>query len=219
MKDLFDADDPSWAVLALTGLAPWELLLNVPAVINTLRDLWPRAANNSPKVHFSAVVTESLLGEGVRVYEGCTVRESVIFPNTVIGHASEVARSIILPNCMIPRFNYVGSSLLGSGVNLGGSTQLASMRYDLGDVRLCLSSNEIETGATKYGSLVGDGVRIAYGCHVNPGSVIGRNSTIGPHIDWRGYCSPDSYVFLRQRTFTSRRRGPGMFARGEYRDG
>lgn len=213
LEDLFDLADPLWKSLAPAGTAPWELLLDVPSVIAALPE--PPPAAGGSKVHPSAVVTGSYLGEGVHVYEGCTVRDSVVLAGTTIGHASEIARSIILPDCMIPRFNYVGSSLLGRGVNLGGSTQLASMRYDRVPVRLALPTGEIETGRDKYGSLLGDGVRIAYGCHVNPGSVVGRDSLIGPGIDWRGYCPPDTSVFLRQRTFMSRRRGADMFLRGE----
>lgn len=213
LEDLFDLTDPLWKALAVPDAAPWELLLDVPSVVAALSDSCP--VPDEPAVHSSATVTGSYLGEGVHVYEGCTVRDSVVLAGATIGHGSEIARSIILPDCMIPRFNYVGSSLLGRGVNLGGSTQLASMRYDRAPVRLSLPAAEIDTGRDKYGSLLGDGVRVAYGCHVNPGSVIGRGSLIGPNIDWRGYCPPDTSVFLRQRTFMSRGRGPDMFLRGE----
>ncbi|MEV5828471.1 hypothetical protein AB0L25_23215 [Spirillospora sp. NPDC052242] len=213
LDDLFDPADPLWTELATE--APWELLLDVPSVVAALRGSHGDGTGPEPVVHPSAVVTGSYLGPGVQVYEGCTVRDSVVLSGTTIGHASEIARSIVLPDCMIPRFNYVGSSLLGRGVNLGGSAQLASMRYDRAPVRLSLADGEIETGRDKYGSLIGDGARVAYGCHVNPGSVIGRGALIGPHIDWRGYCPPDTSVFLRQRTFMSRGRGADMFLRGE----
>lgn len=213
LEELFDPTDPLWT--ALDPVAPWELLLDIPAVVAMLFKSADEADGPEPVVHPSAVVTGSYLGPGVRVYEGCTVRDSVVLAGTTIGHASEIARSVILPDCMIPRFNYVGSSLLGRGVNLGGAAQLASMRYDRAPVRLSLPSGEIETGRDKFGSLLGDGARIAYGCHVNPGSVIGRDALIGPHIDWRGYCPPETSVFLRQRTFMSRGRGSDLFQRGE----
>ena len=213
LEELFDPTDPLWT--ALGPVAPWELLLDVPAIVATLSGTSWTADGPEPVVHPSAVVTGSYLGAGVHVYEGCTVRDSVVLAGTTIGHASEIARSIVLPDCMIPRFNYVGGSLLGHGVNLGGSTQLASMRYDRAPVRLSLPDGEIETGRDKFGSLLGDGVRVAYGCHVNPGSVIGRGSLIGPHIDWRGHCPPDTSVFLRQRTFMTHGRGPETFLRGE----
>ncbi|GAA4227848.1 hypothetical protein GCM10022254_16550 [Actinomadura meridiana] len=213
LEELFDPAEPLWT--ALGSVAPWELLLDAPAVVAALSARGRMTDGPEPVIHPSAVVTGSYLGPGVHVYEGCTVRDSVVLAGTTIGHASEVARSVILPDCMIPRFNYVGSSLLGRGVNLGGSTQLASMRYDRAPVRLCLPSGEVETDREKFGSLLGDGARVAYGCHVNPGSVIGRGALIGPHIDWRGYCPPEASVFLRQRTFMSRGRGADMFQRGE----
>ena len=215
LENVFDPEDPVWELLMPPLNKLWEILLDVPAIVAALAALPRKDASADPWVHPSAVITDSYLAPGVRVYEGCTVRESVILNGTTIGHASEIARSIILPDCMVPRFNYVGSSLLGRGVNLGGATQIASMRYDRAPIRLQLPGGEVETRRTKYGSLLGDGVRVAYGCHVNPGSVIGRNCLIGPHIDWRGYCPPGHSVFLRQRTFVTRERGRDTFWRGD----
>jgi hypothetical protein len=134
MEDLFDLNDPVWAALLPVGGQPWRLLLDVPALVAALTRRPGRASDGRrPSVHPTAQVTGSYLGENVQIHEGCSVRDSVVLAGTTIGHASEIARSIILPDCMIPRFNYVGSSLLGRGVDLGGATQLASTRYDRTD--------------------------------------------------------------------------------------
>jgi carbonic anhydrase/acetyltransferase-like protein (isoleucine patch superfamily) len=203
--DLFDPENPAWELLSPDGRPSWKLIVGLPSMIVAL-GASRQLVSESAKIHPGAQIVNSFIGPDAQVFEGCVVRDSVVLAGTTIGHASEVARSVILQDCMIPRFNYVGSSVLGRGVNLGGGTQLASMRYDRGEVELALPTGTINTRSAKFGSMVGDDARIAFGCHVNPGSVIGARSTIGPLIDWRGYCPPDMLVFERQRLVETRAR-------------
>jgi hypothetical protein len=100
---------------------------------------------------------------------------------------------------MIPRMNYVGSSLLGFGVQLGGLTMLASRRHDRRPVTLHWGLKRIELEVDQFGSIVGDGSVIAYCTHLNPGTVVAHDAWIMPHADMYGYTPPHTVTRSRAR--------------------
>ena len=153
----------------------------------------------SAEIHKSAIITNSIIGKNVKIYEGVTIRDSVILDNTVVGHCSEIARSILLRGCFVPRFNYIGGSFLGENVRLGGQTTLATKRHDDRSVKLYWGNELIDTGAWKFGSIIGHGTIIAYSVHVNPGTVVGANSVIYPYVDLWGFIPSNSIVSVQQK--------------------
>lgn len=165
-----------------------------------------RQVHESASVHASAVIKNSFIGPGVSVYEGATVRDSVIMNGVTIGHGSEIARSLILEQSMIPRFNYVGSSLLGRSVQLGGAVMFASHRHDWEPPVLNWGEHHLQMPTERFGAIVGDDVTIAYGCHVNPGTVVGRDSLVLPLVDLHGYVPPQSIVRVKQSVQVMHRR-------------
>ena len=158
-----------------------------------------KETSRSSWVHKNANVVNSYLGEGVKVFEGCTVRDSIILDNTVVGHCSEVARSVILNECSIPRFNYIGGSLLGEEVRIGGCVSLATRRHDDAKVEVRFADILWETGRYKFGSIIGSKTRIGFSTHLNPGVVIGYHSLIGPLIDLKNYIPSGSLVTSKQQ--------------------
>jgi NDP-sugar pyrophosphorylase family protein len=183
-------------------------LINVRRIVRDLRFSKSKDVHTSSrsKVHESANIINSYLGNNVTVYEGCTVRDSIILDNTVVGHGSEIARSIVLRSCEIPGFNYIASSLLGERVWIGGHVSLASRRHDNRNVFVKFDSYCYDTGQWKFGSLIGSDARIGYCSHINPGCVIGKGSFIGPHIDVKIYVPPQSMINLKQNLRISRKR-------------
>lgn len=149
-------------------------------------------------IHEKAIVKNCIIGSGVEIYEGCTIRDSVICDKVVIGHSSEVARSIILKECMIPRFNYVGCSLLGERVRLGGFVMFATRRHDDQNAKIIFDKRVIQTSNWKIGAIVGSDVIIGYGTHVNPGCTIGHHSVIGTHIDLKKSLKPKTMLKIKQ---------------------
>lgn len=165
----------------------------------------------SAEIHPSASVTHSIIGAGVSIYENVVVRNSVVMSGTQIGHASEVARSCVFPGSSIPRFNYVGASVLGSHVRLGGAVSLASRRFDDALVHLSDGSG----GDPKLGSIVGARTLIGFACHVNPGLRIGADCVLQPHVDIRRDVPPASMCVLNTTTHVIRRRA---FESGPFPD-
>ena len=150
--------------------------------------------SKSAKIHSTAIVINSYVGDDVVVWENATVRNSIILNGTVVGHCSEVVRSVIGSGCSLPRFNYVGASILGSGVSLGGATTFASRRLDDSVVTLRHGNLEFNTRQKKFGAIVGDASQIGFSTHVNPGTVIGKNVTVMPLIELAGEVPENTIV-------------------------
>lgn len=198
---------------------PWRAITDLPQIIDAFTRTAGQAISPTAWVHPSAVVVNSFVASGARLYEGVTVRDSVILENTTVGHCSEVARSLVMQNGMLPRFNYLGSSLLGAGVELGGTVMMASHRHDWGPPLLHWGNTPFEVDSPRMGAIVGDECIIAYGSHLNPGSVIGKGTLIRTHVDVAGYIPPNSIVRVRQRVTVLGRRPLPRIAAADQRSG
>ena len=155
---------------------------------------------NAIIVHESATVEAGAyligpcyIGPRAVVRSGAYVREySWICADAVVGHATEIKHSVLLPGAKAPHFNYVGDSVLGSGVNLGAGTKLSNLRNDGGEVHLRHAGNRIPSGLRKFGAVLGEGT--ATGCNSvpNPGVVLGCNSVVWPNVTVTGVHGPNS---------------------------
>ncbi len=106
---------------------------------------------------------------------------------SVVGHASEVKHSLLLPLAKAPHFNYVGDSILGSGVNLGAGCKLSNLRNDERNVLVRnLQNGEVDSGLRKFGAILGDNVAIGCNTVTNPGVIIGRDSMVWPNVTVSG---------------------------------
>lgn len=195
-EDLLSSDEDIW-----NALDKVQILLDGVSLDDYGSYVSPLAS-----VHPSAIVKDSYISDNAKIYEFVTVRNSFIGSGTVIGHGTEVAKSIILTDCSIPRFNYIGSSIIGGQVRLGGICSLASRRFDDHDVTLKDKGKFLETKRFKFGSIIGDKCILGFAVHCNPGTVVEKNCIIMPHIDLRGRITEDNVVLLKQQILVSRKR-------------
>jgi len=185
----------------------WNSLDSIKAFLSGMQlDARGNFISSSAWLHPTASVEHSFIGEGTRVYEFVTIRESIIGAYTTIGHCTEVARSVVMSKCSVPRFNYVGSSILGNNVRLGGCCSLASRRFDDSNVVIVGLGESLETNRFKFGSIVGDNCLLGFSVHCNPGTLIGMNSIVMPHVELRGIIPANSIVSVQQRVVISRKR-------------
>lgn len=200
---------------AEVSTAPWRIVENLQEVIDASISEAGGPVDATATVHPSATIIDSFIGPGVHVYEGATVRQSLVLDGATIGHAGEVARSLIGLRAMLPRLNYVGSSLIGSDVQLGGATMAASHRHDWADVVVHWGEDRIPTSSRRLGAIVGDRSIVAYGCHLNPGCVIGNDTWVLPHCDVAGYVPPHSILRTRKTQTTISKRPIPAVNRGD----
>ena len=153
------------------------------------------------------------IGAGAVVRHGALVRENVILlAGSVLGHTSEAKNSLFLPQAHAPHFNYVGDSILGSGVNLGAGAKLSNLAINSvkdpqtgqrPTIQLFIDGVQYDTGLSKLGAILGDGVQTGCNAVLNPGCLVGRDTLIYANLSLRkGYYPGQSVIKLRQRTAT-----------------
>jgi len=211
MPQLPDLFDLALVPEAWRGLfdreAPWLALARLDALLEGLVD------RREGEVHPTAVLEGAVVLEaGARigphayvqgppwimadaeVGHAAYLRGGVLLgPRSKVGHASEVKRSVLLAGSHAPHFNYVGDSVIGSGVNLGAGVKLANLKVVRGGVVV----GGVATGLRKLGALVGDGASIGCNAVLAPGTVVGRGTIVYDGATVRGVVPAGSIVKLR----------------------
>ena len=185
----------------------WELLdkSNPDGMANQLKVLLQGLGSHLLNLHPSITIDESkgpvhivdgeLIGPSVHiegpsyiageVRHGAYVRShSWICRGAVVGHASEVKHSLLLPGAKAPHFNYVGDSILGSGVNLGAGCKLSNLRNDGREIRI--HNLGLDTGLRKFGAILGEDVQIGCNAVCNPGTILGIGCNVWPNVTVSG---------------------------------
>jgi NDP-sugar pyrophosphorylase family protein len=140
------------------------------------------------------------IGDNCYVRSGCYVRENVIVGDgVVLGNSCEFKNCIIFDEAQVPHFNYVGDSILGYKAHLGAGAILSNVKLDHGEISVSDGGNNIATGLTKFGAIVGDRTEIGCNTVINPGSVIGRDCIIYPTANFRGVLPANSIFKVRQQ--------------------
>lgn len=123
----------------------------------------------------------ALIGHGSFIRQNC-----IIGGNVQIGHAVEAKGSIFLTDSKIAHLNYIGDSVVGNKVNISAGVILANYRLDKKAVMVIDGENKIETGLEKFSSIIGDSSSIGVNCVLNPGTILGKNTTVYPLISVKG---------------------------------
>lgn len=140
-------------------------------------------------VHRSAVIENgsnlkgpAIVGPRCRVAAGGYLRGGTFLADDcTIGPGSELKTSFVFPGSKIAHLNFVGDSIIGSGVNVEAGAIIANYRNELADktIRILADGVPINTGVEKFGALVGDGVRIGANAVVAPGALLPPDTRVG----------------------------------------
>jgi NDP-sugar pyrophosphorylase family protein len=104
----------------------------------------------------------------------------------VIGNSTEIKNSILFDKVQVPHYNYIGDSILGYKAHLGAGAVTSNVKSDKSNICLIYKGEKIYTKMKKFGAIIGDECEIGCGCVLNPGTIIGRNTTIYPLTSVRG---------------------------------
>lgn len=131
----------------------------------------------------SYIAGPTIIGANCEIGPNCYIRPSTsIGDNCYIGHGVEIKSSIIMKNTRIPHNNYVGDSVIGEGCNLGAGTKIANVRLDMKSINIA----GIAIGRQKLGVIMGDNVRTGINACINPGTIVGNDTLIGPQATAKG---------------------------------
>ncbi len=111
---------------------------------------------------------------------------AIIGKKAVLGNSCEIKNSILFDEVQVPHFNYVGDSILGYHSHMGAGSIISNLKSDKSLVVIKNKSIKIETNLKKVGAFLGDYVEIGANCVLNPGTIIGPNSSVYPLTSVRG---------------------------------
>lgn len=127
------------------------------------------------------------IGKNCLIGPNSFLRENtVIGDNCRIGQGVEIKNSIIGSRTKIAHLSYVGDSILGRECNIGGGTIFANLRLDEKEVKVLINDKLINSSRKKLGAILGDRVKIGVHCSLMPGTTIGPEAFVGPHLIVKG---------------------------------
>ena len=115
----------------------------------------------------------------------------------VVGNSCELKNAILFDCVQVPHFNYVGDSILGYRSHTGAGAVTSNVKSDKTLVTIKTPEGRIETGLKKCGAFLGDFVEVGCNSVLNPGTVIGRHSSVYPLSSVRG-AIPPRHIFKAQ---------------------
>ncbi len=202
--ELFECQTPYLKELFDEAEYPWEMLPKIKEYIKTLiaeglegfteisEGVWVgRDVKIYPTVTIEA---PAIIGHGTEIRPGAFIRGSVITgENCVIGNSSELKNCVLLNKVQVPHYNYVGDSVLGNYAHMGAGSICSNLKSD-GKAVVIHGDEDYVTGLRKIGAILGDHADIGCGCVLNPGTVIGKNTSVYPLNALRGVFSEGCIV-------------------------
>jgi len=175
---------------------PWQMLPMIKDHINTILASPPDGytffkegilVGENVSIHPNAVIIPpAVIGSGTEIRPGAYLRGHVITGrNCVVGNSSELKNCILLDKVQVPHYNYVGDSILGNYAHMGAGSICSNLKSDGSNV-VIRAEMPIETGLRKIGGILADHADIGCNCVLNPGTVVGKNTSVYPMNALRG---------------------------------
>lgn len=185
---------------------PWQGLDGIKDLILSLGPRLPAEEYDHPAdgvwVAKSADVYPSaylgapcIIGPETEVRHGAFIRGSALIgAHCVVGNSVELKNVILFDNVQVPHYNYVGDSILGYKSHMGAGSITSNVKSDKTLVVVKGDGESIETGRKKFGAILGDGVEVGCNSVLNPGTVLGRRTSVYPTSCVRGVIPADSII-------------------------
>ena len=202
IKDLYDLSH-TLAGGYLSGFTyPWEALQGIKDMILALGPTLGedyREISEHVWVHKTAQIASTaylgapcIIGAGTEVRHCAFVRGSALVGDgCVVGNSLELKNVILFDDVQTPHYNYVGDSILGYKAHMGAGSVTSNVKSDKTQV-VIHGDEEIPTGRKKVGAMLGDFVEVGCNSVLNPGTVVGRNSSVYPLSCVRGVIPANS---------------------------
>ncbi len=111
---------------------------------------------------------------------------ALVGENAVVGNSTEIKNVILFNDVQVPHFNYVGDSILGHKAHLGAGAITSNVKSDKSEVSVKINGEKISTGLKKFGAVLGDYTEVGCNAILNPGTILGRNTSVYPTSMVRG---------------------------------
>ena len=181
---------------------PWEALKGIKEYIialgSTLGEEYTEVSEHV-WIHSTAKVAPTaylgapcIIGAETEVRHCAFIRGSALVgEGCVVGNSVELKNVILFDKVQVPHYNYVGDSILGYKAHMGAGSITSNVKSDKSLVVIHCDP-AIPTGIKKVGAMLGDHVEVGCNSVLNPGTVVGRNSSIYPLSCVRGVVPENS---------------------------
>ena len=182
---------------------PWEALDGIKELILSLGSRLSPEEYSQPQehvwVHKTAVVAPTaylgapcIIGPETQVRHCAFIRGSALVgANCVVGNSVELKNVILFDSVQTPHYNYVGDSILGYKSHMGAGSVTSNIKSDKTPV-VVKGETDIPTGRRKVGAILGDFVDVRCNAFLNPGTILGRHSSVYPTSCVRGVIPANS---------------------------
>ncbi len=220
LQYLFDSGEAAEAV-KYTGFwqaikYPWHLLALQDYFLQSLTPHVDSTAVISPKssINGNVVIEEGVkimdfavingpvyIGKNTIVANHALVRTANVEANCVIGHTTEIARSVLQPHCWTHQ-NFIGDSIFDENVSLGAGARTANLRLNEQNIFTKIKDEKINSGQSKFGSVIGKNVRVGINASLMPGIKIGKETFLGAGGVYTQDVAENQFVYLQQEYIT-----------------
>ncbi|MCA9839394.1 MAG: hypothetical protein KC422_20965 [Trueperaceae bacterium] len=174
-----------------TKLEPWLLASDVEAhfaKMPPLANLEDFRKTGNAYIHPTAIVERNVQIRGFAVISaGCFIASNaylrggvILGPNTHVGPGVELKSVLCSGNTAFAHLNYVGNSVVGTGVNLEAGVIIANhLNESPGTtIKIKQENSVVDTGLLKFGALIGDGAKIGANSVLSPGTILKGSEVI-----------------------------------------
>jgi len=209
IHDLYDVSHTLAAPLLAGRTYPWEVLPLIGGFLRELGAALPESEYDHPaefvwiaktaKVAPTASITgPCIICGGAEVRHCAFIRgNALVGAGATVGNSTELKNVILFDGVQVPHYNYVGDSILGYKAHMGAGSITSNVKSDRTLVVVKSGAEQISTGLKKFGAMLGDHVEVGCNSVLNPGTVIGRNTSVYPLSSVRGVIPADS-IFKSQ---------------------
>lgn len=209
VHDLYDLTHTQAAPLLEEVEYPWQALAGISGFILSLgstlsaeeydhpsEDVWiAKSAKVAPTV---SITGPCIIGPETEVRHCAFIRgKALIGAGCVVGNSTELKNVILFDQAKVPHYNYVGDSILGFQAHMGAGSITSNVKSDKTLVVIRDGEERFPTGLKKVGAMLGDRAEIGCNTVLNPGTVIGRDSSVYPTSCVRGTV-PANSIFKDQ---------------------
>ena len=203
-KELYNCENEYLYDLFKNSVYPWDIL---PEIKNHIKNLLNEEIEGFKVYSEGVLIGENvkiypnvtieppaIIGSGTEIRPGAFIRGNVICGrNCVIGNSSELKNCVLLDNVQVPHYNYVGDSVLGNHAHMGAGAVCSNLKADGRNV-VVRGDENYDTHLRKVGGFLADNADVGCGCVLNPGTIIGKNTSVYPQVSLRGVYPENSIV-------------------------
>ena len=215
IQELYDLNHTIASQYLASFEYPWEALKGIKDTIVALGmtlnkddflEISPQVwVHRTAKISPTAFIgSPCIIGANTEVRHCAFIRGSALVgENCVVGNSTELKNVILFDNVQVPHYNYVGDSILGYKAHMGAGSITSNVKSDKSLV-VVKCDPPIETGIKKVGAMLGDCVEVGCNSVLNPGTVIGRSSSIYPTSCVRGVV-PANSIYKKNDTVVAKK--------------